>query len=127
MTRKRVRAEHETPPLVQVVPGLAHVGGSLALLRPLVSTMGVRTIADGLVPMQREREGSISHGQVIETVIANRLVSPRPFPASPSGPRHKASVVRAPEGIVEVSPNNLRRIFYAKSVLLMPSWPGIHR
>jgi len=79
MTRKRVRTEHETPPLVQVVPGLAHVVGSLALLRPLLSAMGVRSIADRLVPMQREREGSISHGQVIETLIANRLVSPRPL------------------------------------------------
>ena len=83
MTRKRVRREHETPPLVQVVPGLAHVVGSLALLRPLLSAIGVRAIVNGLLPMQRERQASISHGQVIETLIANRLVSPRPLSRIP--------------------------------------------
>jgi transposase len=79
MANKRPRPEHQPPPLVQVVPGLAHVVGSLALLRPLLSAMGIRALVDRLVPMQRERDDGISHGQVVETLIANRLISPRPL------------------------------------------------
>lgn len=79
MPRKKRRVRPEPPPLVQLVPGVARLVGSLALLRPLLAAMGIRRLVDDLVPMQREREGGISHGQVIEALVANRLVSPRPL------------------------------------------------
>ena len=41
--------------------------------------MGIAALVDRLVPRQRERDDGISHGQVVEALIANRLVSPRPL------------------------------------------------
>ena len=59
---KRSRTEHQPPPLVQVVPGLAQIVGSLALLGPLLAAMSIRALVDRLVPMQRERKDGLSHG-----------------------------------------------------------------
>ena len=79
MTRKKVRHEHQPPPLVQVVPGVAHIIGNLALLRPLLAAMGIKDLVDRLVPMQRERDDGVSHGDVVEVLVANRLIAPRPM------------------------------------------------
>ena len=76
---KRSRTEHQPPPLVQVVPGLAQIVGSLALLGPLLAAMSIRALVDRLVPMQRERKDGLSHGQIVEILIANRLIAPRPL------------------------------------------------
>ena len=79
MPRKKHRVRPEPPPLVQLVPGVARLVGSLSLLRPLLAAMGIRRLVDDLVSMQRERQDGVSHGQVVEALVANRLISPRPL------------------------------------------------
>ena len=51
--------------------------GSVALAKPVVSRMGFAKIIDTLVPCDPQQK--VSHGQVVEILIANRLTSPTPL------------------------------------------------
>lgn len=53
--------------------------GSTALVRPITDRLRVREIVDKYVPMERNHEDGLTHGQVIEAMVANRLSSPRPL------------------------------------------------
>lgn len=52
--------------------------GSLYLLKPFVEALGIREIIDRIVPMERDT-GGLSHGQVIEQLVLNRLNDPCPL------------------------------------------------
>jgi len=51
--------------------------GSVALAKPIVSRMGFAKIIDSLVVCDPQQK--VSHGQVVEVLIANRLTSPSPL------------------------------------------------
>jgi len=51
--------------------------GSVALAKPVVSRMGFAKIIDTLVPCDPQQK--VSHGQVVELLVANRLTSPTPL------------------------------------------------
>jgi transposase len=52
--------------------------GSLYLLKPFTNALQIREIVDRIVPMQRD-VGGITHGQVIEQLVLNRLNDPCPL------------------------------------------------
>ncbi len=51
--------------------------GSVALAKPVVRRMGFTEIIDRLVPCDPQQK--VSHGQVVEILVANRLTSPTPL------------------------------------------------
>ena len=51
--------------------------GSVALAKPVVSRMGFAKLIDPLVPCDPQQK--VSHGQVVEILVANRLTSPTPL------------------------------------------------
>lgn len=51
--------------------------GSTALIKPYLELLKVREIIDMIAPMERKRD--LTHGQVIEVLIANRLDAPQPL------------------------------------------------
>ena len=51
--------------------------GSVALAKPIVRRMGFAKIVDSLVVCDPQQK--VSHGQVVEILIANRLTSPSPL------------------------------------------------
>lgn len=51
--------------------------GSVALAKPVVRRMGFAEIIDRLVPCDLQQK--VSHGQVVEILVANRLTSPTPL------------------------------------------------
>jgi hypothetical protein len=52
--------------------------GSIYLLKPLLEKLGVREAIDKVILMQRD-VGGLTHGQVIEQLIINRLDAPCPL------------------------------------------------
>ena len=52
--------------------------GSLYLLKPLLERIGIREAVDRVIPMQRD-VGGLTHGQIIEQLIINRLDAPCPL------------------------------------------------
>jgi transposase len=53
--------------------------GSLYLFKPLLEKLGLKEAVDTVVPMQRDIAGGITHGQVLEQLIINRLDAPCPL------------------------------------------------
>jgi hypothetical protein len=53
--------------------------GAIALVKPITDRLSVREIVDKYVPMEREHEDGLTHGQVVEALAANRLSAPRPL------------------------------------------------
>lgn len=51
--------------------------GSLALVKPLIRRMGIAEIIDQLCPADPQQ--LVSHGRVVELLVANRLVAPTPL------------------------------------------------
>jgi hypothetical protein len=51
--------------------------GSVALAKPVVSRIGFAKIIDTLVPCDKQQK--VSHGQVVEILVGNRLTSPTPL------------------------------------------------
>ena len=51
--------------------------GSVALAKPVVRSMGFAEMIDRLVPCDPQQK--VSHGQVVEIMVANRLTSPTPL------------------------------------------------
>lgn len=51
--------------------------GSVALIKPFLEMLKLAHFVDRLAPMDRHRE--LTHGQVIETLVANRLDEPLPL------------------------------------------------
>ena len=51
--------------------------GSVALAKPGVSSMGFAKLIATLVPCDPQQK--VSHGQVVEILVANRLTSPPPI------------------------------------------------
>ncbi len=52
--------------------------GSLYLLKPFTNALRIREIVDQLAPMERD-VGGLTHGQVIEQLVLNRLNDPCPL------------------------------------------------
>jgi len=51
--------------------------GSVALAKPVVRSMGFAEMIDRLVPCDPQQK--VSHGQVVEIMVAIRLTSPTPL------------------------------------------------
>jgi len=51
--------------------------GAVALIKPVLDSLGVRETVDRYCPMDRNR--SITHGQAVEAMVMNRLTSPTPL------------------------------------------------
>jgi len=51
--------------------------GSVALAKPVIGRMGFAKVIDTLVPSDGQQK--VSHGQVVEILVANRLTSPTPL------------------------------------------------
>lgn len=65
-------AHHDPPPLA----GVRQVGG-LALVVPLLRRLGLREVVDRVAPVRSTAR--LTHGQVIEALVANRLTAPAPL------------------------------------------------
>jgi transposase len=61
--------------------------GSLYLLKPFTNALQIREIIDRIVPMERD-SGGLTHGQVIEQLVLNRLNDPRPLVRIPDWAEH---------------------------------------
>jgi len=57
--------------------------GSLYLLGPFLQTLGIREIVDRILPMELNVKGGLTHGQVIEQLVLNRLNDPCPLLYAP--------------------------------------------
>lgn len=68
---------------------MVKVLGSLEVIRTYCRRLGIAAIVDGLCPL-REAEDGLSHGQVIEAMVANRLSSPVPLYEFEDWARHFA-------------------------------------
>ena len=53
--------------------------GSIYLLKPFLYALKIREIIDLIVPMERNHDDGLTHGQVIEQLVLNRLNSPCPL------------------------------------------------
>ncbi|MBI2937617.1 MAG: IS1634 family transposase [Thaumarchaeota archaeon] len=51
--------------------------GGIALIKPVLDSIGLNEIVDRYAPMERKR--GISHGDAIEVMVMNRLTSPTPL------------------------------------------------
>ena len=47
-------------------------------MQPLLKAMGIRELVERVCPMEREHADGITHGQMVEVLLANRLVAPQP-------------------------------------------------
>ncbi len=72
------RPFRNSPSLPDIRLDEAKVIGSLYLLKPLLEKLGIREAVDRVVPMQRD-VGGLTHGQVLEQLIINRLDAPCPL------------------------------------------------
>ena len=52
--------------------------GDIALIKPLLDSIGIVEIIDGYCPMERDGDG-ITNGEAIEVLVLNRLTSPTPI------------------------------------------------
>jgi hypothetical protein len=68
---RRPRAEWAVAPVLQKMLG------SLPVTAEFCRRLGVAEIIDGLCPMRDVASSRVTHGQVVEALIANRLTSPR--------------------------------------------------
>jgi transposase len=62
-----------SPSLLDIRLDETKVIGSLYLLKPLLEKLGLRESVDTVIPMQRDIAGGLTHGQVLEQLIINRL------------------------------------------------------
>jgi transposase len=53
--------------------------GPLILLKPILATLKIAETIDRYLPMRNHWEEGISHGQVLEALVLNRLMSPKPL------------------------------------------------
>jgi transposase len=53
--------------------------GPLILLKPIFETLRIAETMDRYLPMSRHRDDGVSHGEILEALILNRLVSPKPL------------------------------------------------
>lgn len=67
----RKRAEYGS------VPSVEKALGSLPLVAAFASSLRIRDVIDGLCPV--DDRSDLTHGQVIEALVANRLTSPEPL------------------------------------------------
>jgi len=77
--RKVRRKESRTVGDTQVVSSTFAFIGQLPLLIPIVSKLGVKEIVDRFCPVERENPENLTHGEVFEALIYNRLSSPCPL------------------------------------------------
>jgi hypothetical protein len=59
------------------VPSVEKALGSLPVVAAFAARLRVRDVIDGLCPVDDRSE--LTHGQVIEALVANRLTSPEPL------------------------------------------------
>ncbi|MCL5068930.1 MAG: IS1634 family transposase [Thaumarchaeota archaeon] len=53
--------------------------GNIALIKPILDSIGIRKIVDGYCPMERRKRADITNGEAIEAMVLNRLTSPAPL------------------------------------------------
>ncbi len=53
--------------------------GPLIFLKPILKTLQIRETIDRYLSMRRHSNQGVSHGEVLEALIVNRLMSPRPL------------------------------------------------
>lgn len=73
--RKVQRKESRSIGDANVVSSTFEFIGQLPLLIPIVSKLGIKDIVNHFCPMEREHPENISHGEVFEAMIYNRLSS----------------------------------------------------
>lgn len=64
---------------VQAIGAAQEFVGSLPLLAPLFADLELGKIVDRFCPMERQSEDGLTHGEVFEVLIFNRLTSPAPL------------------------------------------------
>ncbi len=77
--RKVRRKESRSIGDAEVVSSTFEFIGQLPLLIPIVSKLGIKDIVNRFCPMEREHPENLSHGEVFEAMIYNRLSSPSPL------------------------------------------------
>jgi transposase len=53
--------------------------GPLVLLKPILSKLHIREVIDRYLPMRHHWNNGVSHGEILEALVLNRLMSPRPL------------------------------------------------
>lgn len=64
---------------VEAVEAVQEFIGSLPLLTPFLAGLEIGRIVDHFCPMARKIEGGLTHGEVFEVLVCNRLTSPAPL------------------------------------------------
>ncbi|MEW6103377.1 MAG: DUF4277 domain-containing protein [bacterium] len=53
--------------------------GPIPLILPIIRSLRIKETIDSICPMERKADKGITHGQVIEALIVNRLIAPKPL------------------------------------------------
>ena len=77
--RKKNEKEKRTVAGVEVVSNVSEFIGNMPLLIPIMDKLGIKDIVDHFCPMERDNLEGLSHGEVVEMLIYNRLTSPSPL------------------------------------------------
>jgi transposase len=77
--RKVKRVETRRVAGVDVVSNVFEFIGNMPLLIPIIEKLGLGELVDHFCPMERENADCLTHGEVFEMAVYNRLTSPRPL------------------------------------------------
>lgn len=53
--------------------------GSIVMLKAMAERMNIRGFVDSIMPMDRESDGGLTHGQIVEALVINRCHAPVPL------------------------------------------------
>ncbi|MEW6006776.1 MAG: DUF4277 domain-containing protein [bacterium] len=53
--------------------------GPIPLILPIIHSLRIKETIDSICPIKRKADKGITHGQVIEALIVNRLTAPKPL------------------------------------------------
>lgn len=78
--RHKVRkGENKEVAGVRAVEAVGEYVGSLPLLVPIMARLRLRDFVDHFCPMERSSQGGLTHGEIFEMMVLNRLTAPRPL------------------------------------------------
>lgn len=77
--RKTIQKETKQVAGVNVTGSSYEFTGSIPLLLPIIEKLDIAGVVDNICPMERSNSSGISHGEVIEMLIYNRLMAQTPL------------------------------------------------
>ena len=76
---KKKQSETRTVSGIEAISSVTEYIGNMPLLIPIIERLEIRDIVDGVCPKERDSDEHLTHGEVLEMTVYNRLTSPRPL------------------------------------------------